>query len=83
MPDDRFTAAAVVEVPFVREVDVDTGFILEGVPSAMGRLCLVPGDSCSTSLPLSAAEVEACAAGAVLRSVFEDSGGLCCVVSGL
>lgn len=85
MPDDRFTAAALVDVPFVRDVDVDveTGFILDGVPTALGRLCLVLGDSCSTSFPLSVAEVEACAAGALIFPVLPDSAGLFCFVSGL
>ena len=77
-PDDRFTVAALVELPFVRDVDVETGFIFDGVSTALGRLCLVLGDSCSTSFPLSVAEVEACAAGALIRPVLLDSAELFC-----
>lgn len=70
--------------PLVREAEVETGLILEGVPPrALGRLCFIFGDSFATSFPLSAAEVDTCGSDVVVRSVMEFSARTACCVSGL
>ena len=78
------TGAEVVAVPFVRDAEVETGFIFEGVPTtALGRLCFIFGDSEATPFPLSAAEVDACGSDVLVPSTFEFSTGTVCCVSGL
>jgi len=79
--------AEIVAVPLLRDAEVETGFILEGVPTALGRLCFVLGDSLTASLPLSAAEGDPWAADTVVPSglvfsVLEDAAGADCCVSG-
>ena len=88
VPVALLTGAVVDAVPLLRDAAVETGFIFEGVPPALTRLCFVLGDSCEPSVPLSAAEVEAWAAdtmvpSALTCSVLGDSAGTVCCDSGL
>ena len=79
--------AELVAVPLLRDAEVETGFILEGVPTALGRFCFVLGDSVAVSLALSAAEGDPWAADTMVPSglvfsVLEAAAGADCCVSG-
>jgi hypothetical protein len=85
VPVAFLTGAALVAVPLLRDAEVETGLIFEGVPTALVRLSFVFGDSFAACFPLSAAEGDVCAADAVVPSAleFDDAAGTLCFVSGL